>query len=172
MERTRSFCRRAVCAAAVALQAGAVWGQSELPTCATVADQVVSVTSQQATAFRVGVENLGRGYVSIYQHPLGGTLVPGSTSADFVFIPDDGFVGTTTFMFRVTPEPGCPRGALLGKVTFVGSTTGRQFAGAEKTGLCGVGAPMVTAAGSVMVGMGFGRRRRRRHSSLADQQWL
>jgi hypothetical protein len=158
MERIRSFGWRALCAAAVMLQAGVAWGQFQTPTCPTVEDISVDVTSQEATAFTVGVKNLGRGYVSIYQSPLGGTLIPGSKSTDFTFIPDDGFTGTATFMYRVTPETGCPRGALLGKVTFVGPTTGQAFGRSREPSACGTGVPMVIAACGFMIGVGFARR--------------
>ncbi|HVP10138.1 MAG TPA: Ig-like domain-containing protein [Phycisphaerae bacterium] len=158
MERTASFRWFALCSAVVALQAATAWGQAQAPTCPVVEDISVNVTSQEAVPFTVGVKNLGSGYVSIYQYPLGGTLVPGKESTDFVFIPDDGFTGTATFMYRVTPESGCQRGALLGKVTFVGPTTGQRFGRSREPSLCGTGTPMVIAV-TGLIGARFVRRR-------------
>lgn len=165
MERIRRLSRRALCAAvaAVVIPAGFAPGQFTQPSCPTVEDQVVSVTSQQATEFQVRVENLGGGVVSIFQYPQGGTLISGNSPTEFVFVPDDGFTGTTTFMFRVTPETGCPQGALLGKVTLVGPTTGRPFAKAEERHVCGVGLPTVFAACSLMLATGLRNRKRSRH---------
>jgi hypothetical protein len=157
MERIRSCGWRALCAAAVVLQAGVALGQFQTPTCPAVEDIAVNVTSQEAVPFTVGVKNLGSGSISIYQHPLGGTLVQGSKSTDFVFIPDDGFRGTATFMYRVTPERGCPRGALLGKVTFIGPTTGQTFGRSREPSACGTGVPMVIAVTGLM-GMRLVRR--------------
>lgn len=159
MVRTRSRWACALCALLAAAQAESVRGQAQAPACPIVEDQVISVASQQATAFTVGVENLGRGEVSVFQYPLGGELVAGSTPLDFVFVPDQGFVGTTTFIFRVTPEAGCPHPALLGKVTFVGPTTGRQFVSPEEKHICGAGVPLTMAACSLMIRMGSARRR-------------
>jgi hypothetical protein len=172
MERTRAVYWCALCAAVVTLSAGPASAQISVPSCPTVTDQVVSVASQQATAFTVGVDNLGHGSVSIFQYPLGGTLVPGNTATDFVFIPDDGFVGTTTFVFRVTPETGCLQGAILGKVTFVGPNTGRQFVSPEAHRVCGMGVPLALAPCTLMIALRLTARRhlakhppRNRHAS-------
>ena len=151
MERARRLCALVLCATAAGMQAGTAWGQAQAPSCPIVTDIVVNVTSQQAVLFTVGVVNLGAGSVSIYQYPLGGTLVSGAESTDFVFIPDDGFTGTTTFMYRVTPESGCLRGALLWKVTFVGPTTGQQFGRSREPSVCGTGVPVVVAVTGLIV---------------------
>jgi hypothetical protein len=160
MERARKVCALVLSAAVAALQAGTVRGQAQAPTCAIVEDTVVNVTSQQAVPFTVGVKNLGSGDVSIYQYPIGGTLVPTSWPTDFVFIPDDGFTGTTTFMYRVTPESACPRGALLGKVTFVGPTTGQPFGRVREPSVCGTGVPVVIAV-TGLIGAAFVKKSKR-----------
>jgi hypothetical protein len=147
MKRTKTIPRGVFCAAAVLFSAGLAWAQSQLPVCAVVEDETVPVASQHAVAFTVPVKNLGAGSVGIYQYPLGGTLLPGNSATDFVFVPDDGFVGTTTFTFRVIPEAGCPRASLLGKVTLVGPTTERQFVPAGQQAPCGVTPVPVLLAG-------------------------
>jgi hypothetical protein len=157
----RGFRIVALCATVVMLHAGLARGQSQLPECPSADDQLVNVTAQQAAPFTVAVKNLGNGSVSIFQYPLGGTLMVGMKTTDFVFIPDAGFTGTTTFMYRVTPEAGCKKGALLGKVTFVGPTTSRQFGTVnDPKNICGTSTPLVVAACSLMIGVGRARRRR------------
>ena len=167
MERTRAFCWCALCATVVTLSTGPARAQFSVPTCPTVQDQTVSVTSQQATEFTVGVDNLGHGSVSIFQYPLGGTLVSGNSSTDFVFIPDIGFADTTTLVFRVTPEVGCPQGALLGKVTFVGPTTSRQYVPPGTHTLCGAGVPIAVLPGTLLIALRFAPRRHRSRRKAA-----
>jgi hypothetical protein len=140
------------CAAVQAFATKPASDQFHQPTCPTVQDQTIAVAADQATAFTVGVSNLGSGYVTIFQYPLGGSLLPsGQSPLDFVFTPDIGFTGTTTFVYRVTPETGCRQGALLGRVNLVGPTTGRTFV-APEAGACGVGTVTALAlAGSALI---------------------
>jgi len=129
------------------------------PTCPTVTNQTVSVAADRTTTIELNIENLGGGRVSIFQYPYGGDLEQsGSDPIEFIFIPDDGFSGTTTFMYRVTPESGCRKGALLGTVTLVGPTTGRQYV-KQNVKACGVGTGLALAFTAV-VGLAWRGRRR------------
>lgn len=148
-----------LCAAVVVVWAASAEAQFYQPTCPTVTNQTVSVASDEATTIELDVENLGSGRVSIFQYPYGGDVEQsGSDPLVFTFIPDDGFSGTTTFMYRVTPESGCRQGAFLGTVTLVGPTTGRQYV-KPNVKACGVGTGMALAF-TAIVGLACRGRRR------------
>jgi hypothetical protein len=150
------------CAAVFMGWAASAEAQFYQPTCPTVTNQTVGVAADETTTIELDIENLGGGRVSIFQYPYGGGLEQSrSDPLEFVFIPDDGFSGTTTFMYRVTPESGCRQGAVLGTVTLIGPTTGRQYV---KPGVkaCGVGTGMALAFTAVVCLAWRGRRRMRR----------
>lgn len=93
--------------------------------CPTQADQAVIVPHGRPVAFRLLVNDLGVGTVSIFQFPAGGILEQtGPTPLDFVFVPQLDFRGTTTFTYRLTPPFGCPRTVQLGRVTLASGNAG------------------------------------------------
>ncbi len=150
-----------LCAAVVMVCTASAEAQFNQPTCPTVKDQTISVSRGQTTTFDVDVDNLGSGHISIFQYPYGGSLEQSpSEPLEFTFVPDEGFSGTTTFMYRVTPESGCRQGAILGKVTLMGPTTGKQFVRPEIKA-CGVGTGMALSLAGIAGLVRRGRRLRR-----------
>ena len=93
--------------------------------CPTQSDQAVIVPVGRPVAFRLLVNNLGEGGISIFQYPAGGILEQtGPSPLDFVFVPQLDFRGTTAFTYRLTPPSGCPRNVVLGRVTLAGGNAG------------------------------------------------
>lgn len=160
MRSTRYLTALTACAAIMGGWAPVVAAQSQLPDCPTIHDQVVTVSADTPTEFTIDVDNLGRGLVSIFQSPLGGTVMQsGSSQLDFTFIPDDGYTGTTYFTYRVAPETGCHHQALLGRVTLAGPTTGKPFMRSEPASLCGVSAATAVSLTGLLC-LGLARRRK------------
>lgn len=115
----RHACAAALCAIILTSPAAAE------PNCPTQSDQAVIVPPGRPVAFRLLINDLGEGTVSIFQYPAGGILEQtGPSPLDFVFVPQIDFRGTTVFTYRLTPPTGCPRSVVLGRVTLAGGNAG------------------------------------------------
>jgi hypothetical protein len=113
--------------------------------------------------------------VTIFQYPLGGVLQQaGPTPLDFVFVPNADFNGTTSFMYRITPPAGCPRGTELRRVDLAGGYSDSTAAGLVPTvppHLCGVSISLAVVTSAMMIVMMLLGRRpglRRTPSSRAS----
>lgn len=189
---TTRIIRRAVivCAAMTSyVLAGRVDAQTR--NCPTVSSQVIRADSGQSAIFRLRATNAETSTITIFQYPLGGILQQvGPTPLDYAFVPGPEFSGTTDFTYRLTPPFGCGDGALLGRVTIVGSPATSTAEGLDvdpetgispvpeeefdplttlallsllnsSSGLCGVGGlPFFLFTGATLVSMQTWRRRR------------
>ncbi len=123
MKITSILCQLACGTAIILLDVAAAAAQHSTRNCPDVEDQLVIVDQFQPTRFRLRVTDADDSTVGIFQFPLGGALLqPGPTSLDFVFVPAEGFSGSTLFTYRVIPPRDCPRSVRLGRVTLAGGT--------------------------------------------------
>lgn len=187
---TRIIRRAVIVCAAITSIATAGRLDAQTRNCPTVSSQVIRADSGQTAIFRLRATNAETSAITIFQYPLGGILQQvGPTALDYAFVPGPDFNGTTDFTYRLTPPFGCGDGALLGRVTIVGSPATSTAEGLDVdpetgvspvppddfdplttlallslinsgSGLCGVGGlPFFLFTGAALVSMHSRRRR-------------